>query len=85
MAAKPDLPLILKIVGERGPTARNSQARTVAWAKFRPETKPVSRKDGRNGARNKSSFQSQLLSSNPRQSLPARGGGLFGRDVGTTP
>jgi hypothetical protein len=42
-------PAISKIVGERGPIARNSQARTVAWAKFRPEAKPDLHKDGRYG------------------------------------
>src|SRR5262245_35419097 len=73
MAAKPETPMISKIVGERGPAARNSQARTVAWAKFRPETKPDSRKDGRGGFRNKSSFLSPFLSSNSRQSLSPRG------------
>src|SRR5262245_40573645 len=75
MAAKPETPMISKIVGERGPAARNSQARTVAWAKFRPETKPDSRKDGRGGFRNKSSFLSPFLSSNSRQSLSPAGRG----------
>jgi hypothetical protein len=88
MAAKPETPVIWKIVGEHGPAAGNSQARTVAWAKFRPETKPALRKDGRSGFLDRSSFQSHFLSFNPRQSLSpiswGRGGepeGLDGKGV----
>ena len=44
--AKPEAPVISKIVTERGPTHPFSQARTVAWGNPRPRTNPASRKEG---------------------------------------
>jgi len=74
LAIKPDNSENLKFVGEQGTLARISQARTVAWAKLRPGTKPAMCKDGTPKFSTSSSFPSHFLACSSRQLLSPQAG-----------